>query len=193
MREGEDRDLSNLFPLSSTSTKSCGKEISPPIIHPWHPTHSLQKFLCLPLTAFAESGSAWEEGAGAEAGMWVWGGDSSPALLLSSTGLGGSASSVGSGWISKNSLSRATKLGGFLPPGCSSLSTGCRAGWGKLCSPHKPPWLSRVSHTSIISLLEKRNAEQPGEHRAGVSASVPHLLHSHLCSLSTAPDLNLQP
>lgn len=131
------------FPLSSTSTKPYGQEISPQVIHAGIQPTAPQKFLCVPLTAFPDTCNAWEwdKGTGAEAGLWGWAGGSGPALLLSSMGLAGSSSSFGSGWISKNSLSRAeqaqpaTKLGGFLHSWCSSLSTGCGAGWGKLCSP----------------------------------------------------------
>lgn len=158
---------------------------------------ALQKFLCLPLAAFADSGNAWEEGTGAEAGMWVWSGDSSPVLLLSSTGLricplevdgfpkipfpGLSSLSQPQSWVVSSTLG--------APPSPQAVG---QAG-GSFAGSHKPPWLSRVSRTSIISLSEKWNAQQPGEHRAGVSASVPHLLHCHPCSLSTAPDPNLQP
>lgn len=73
--------------------------------------------------------------------MWVWVGNSSLAFLLSSSGLEVSSPAFGSGWISKVTLPRAeqaqpaTKPGGFLHSWCSSLSSGCRAGWGKLCCP----------------------------------------------------------
>lgn len=86
--------------------------------------------------------------------MWVWVVDSSPALVVGSQ-------SFGSGWISKKTLPRAeqgqpaAKLAGFLQPWCSSLSTGCRAGWGKLCSP---------SQTSVgLSGLPSFRYFPPGE------------------------------
>lgn len=55
MREGEDRDLFILFPLSSPSTKSYGNETSPQAIHAGIQPTALQNFLCVPLLHFQTS------------------------------------------------------------------------------------------------------------------------------------------